>query len=238
MAGAGERYVKAGIKKIKPLVFFKNKPLIHYSAKSLPKTNKIIFICRNSHFKFYKLNQYFKKYFKNFKFIRLIKKTSGQAVSCNKAISSIPSNCQITFGSCDYFFSFNQKKYNNLIKKFDLIVFVTKPDKYMIKNSNQYGWIKKGANNYIKMIKCKKTVSKNPKNDFVIIGCFSFKNKNIFKKSFNLMIKKKNKINNEYYMDVVAQKTLLLKYKVAYIKVENYKNFGTPKALQAYEQKS
>ena len=33
------------------------------------------------------------------------------------------------------------------------------------------------------------------------------------------MIKKKQKINKEYYMDVVAKNTLLLGYKVGYINV-------------------
>ena len=49
------------------------------------------------------------------------------------------------------------------------------------------------------------------------------------------MIKKKQKINKEYYMDVVAKNTLLLGYKVGYINVSNYKNFGTPNALKSYE---
>ena len=39
----------------------------------------------------------------------------------------------------------------------------------------------------------------------------------------------------EYYMDIVAQKTILLKYNVGLIKVSNYKNFGTPQTLSTYE---
>ena len=49
------------------------------------------------------------------------------------------------------------------------------------------------------------------------------------------MIRKKQKIINEYYMDVVAKNALLLGYKVGYINVSNYKNFGTPNALKSYE---
>ena len=44
-----------------------------------------------------------------------------------------------------------------------------------------------------------------------------------------------NPYNNEYYMDVVAKNALLLGYKVGYINVSNYKNFGTPNALKSYE---
>ena len=43
----------------------------------------------------------------------------------------------------------------------------------------------------------------------------------------------KNKKLIKYYMDVVAKNTLLLGYKVGYINVSNYKNFGTPNALKS-----
>ena len=40
----------------------------------------------------------FKKYFKNFKFIQLIKENSGQAVTCY-TVNHIPSDYSVTFGS-------------------------------------------------------------------------------------------------------------------------------------------
>lgn len=235
MAGSGKRFAIKGYKTIKPLILFKKKPLIHYAVKSLPYSKKKIFICRRSHFRTFALNKFFKKYFKNFKFIKLFKENSGQATSCYSSVNQIPNGYSATFGSCDYHYNFNKKRFRNLIKKFDLIVFVTKPDKNMLRNPNQYGWVKKINKEQIQKISCKKKVSSNPKNDFVILGSFSFKNKKTFVKSFKLMIRKKQKINNEYYMDIVAKNTLLLGYKVGYINVSNYKNFGTPNTLKSYE---
>lgn len=236
MAGSGRRFVNKNFNLIKPLVLFRKKPMIFYAVKSLPFSEKKIFICRNNHFKSFKLNKVFKKYFKNFKFIKLSRKNSGQAISCYQALSRIPPGHIATFGSCDYYYSFNRKKFRNLLEKFDLVIFVTKPDKIMLKNPNQYGWVKKAEKNEVEEINCKKTVSSKPKKDCVIVGSFSFKNKKIFAESFKFMIKRNQKINNEYYMDVVAKNTLLLDYKVGYINVYNYKNFGTPNALKSYEQ--
>ncbi len=235
MAGKGKRFSVEGYKTIKPLILFKKKPIILYSVRSLPFSKKKIFICRNSHYKNFKLNKLFKKYFTNFKFIKLFKENSGQAVSCYNAINQIPTGHSVTFGACDYHYNFNKNKFKYLIKRFDLIVFVTRPDKNMLRNPNQYGWVKKAKKDQIEKISCKRKVSSKPKKDFVILGSFSFKNKKIFIRSFKLMIKKKQKINKEYYMDVVAKNTLLLGYKVGYINVSNYKNFGTPNALKSYE---
>ena len=38
---------------------------------------------------------------------------------------------------------------------------------------------KKEKNNSVKTIKCKNKVSKNPENDYIITGSFTFKNKNL-----------------------------------------------------------
>ena len=45
------------------------------------------------------------------------------------------------------------------------------------------------------------------------------------------MVKKKDKINNEYYMDIVAKYALKLKYNVKYILVKNFKSYGAPREL-------
>ena len=40
------------------------------------------------------------------------------------------------------------------------------------------------------------------------------------------MIKEKDKVNNEYYMDIVAKYAQKLGYKVNYCLVNNFKSFG------------
>ena len=85
-------------------------------------------------------------------------------------------------------------------------------------------------------INCKKTVSLKPYNDYVIVGAFSFKNINIFKKSYKSMKREKDMINNEYYMDTVAKHALKIGYKVSMIKVDNYKNYGTLESINRYEK--
>ena len=46
------------------------------------------------------------------------------------------------------------------------------------------------------------------------------------------MIKEKEKVNNEYYMDIVAKYAQKLGYKVNYCLVNNYKSFGTPQNIK------
>jgi len=231
MAGSGQRFIDKNFKTPKPLIIINNKPMFYYASKSLPPSNKNIFICKkkitfNSKFKYY-----LSKFFAKNKVIDIKKKTNGQATTCKKASKYLKDDDIITYGSCDYSFNFNIKKFNQLIKFNDLIVFVNKPKIENIINFKEYGWVKKERNNFIQRIKCKNKISNKPQNDYVIIGCFTFKNKKIFHHCYNEMVKKKDKINNEYYMDIVAKYALKLKYNVKYILVKNFKSYGNPREL-------
>ena len=92
-----------------------------------------------------------------------------------------------------------------------MILFVYKSKIENILNFKEYGWVKKEKNNFIKNISCKDKVSNNPEKDYVITGNFTFRNKKIFHRCYNEMIKK-YKVNNEYYMDTVAKCALDLNY--------------------------
>ena len=178
-----------------------------------------------------KFKYYLKKYFKKSKVIDFKKKTNGQATTCKIASKYIKDDDIVTYSSCDFSFSFDIKKFNQFVKLNDLILFVYKSKIENILNFKEYGWVKKEKNNFIKNISCKDKVSNNPEKDYVITGNFTFRNKKIFHRCYNEMIKKKYKVNNEYYMDTVAKCALDLNYNVKYIVVKNFKSFGSPREL-------
>ena len=180
----------------------------------------------------HKLKSFKKKSHKRRQITQQTTKHYGQGTTSKLAAKYLRNDDIVTYGSCDYFYKFNRKQFNQLINSNDLIVFVHKPMKTNIINFKDYGWVKKGKKNAIQKIQCKNKVSKNPKNDFVITGTFTFKNKKIFHHSYKNMVKEIDKINNEYYMDTVAKHAILLKYKVKYILVKNFKSYGTPSELK------
>ena len=232
MAGIGKRFTEKNVKTPKPLILVNHKPMFIHAALSLPISDKFYFICNKKLNKKFYLSKIIKKKFKKKKIIYVNKLTSGQAITCNLATKYVKKNDIITFGSCDYKYDFNNKNYRQLLKTSDVIVFVHKPQTYNLNNPKEFGWIKTRDKKKISKINCKNIVSKNPKKDYVIVGSFTFKNKYIFKKSLKEMIKEKFKVNNEYYMDVVAKYSLKLGYKVNYFLVSKYKSFGTPQNIK------
>jgi len=229
MAGIGERFQKEGYKLPKPLLKIGNLQMFLRSSKSFPRHYSWIFILKNNIFK-KKYTKLIKKNFKSHKIIFLNKKTDGQARTVYKARKLLNSNSKIYISSCDLFFKYDKKILKSKIKKNDLIIFVSKPKKFNLKNINNFGWINIKKNKIIKS-SCKKRVSNNPKKDWIIIGAFIFKNKIIFEILLKSLFKSKLKVNNEFYLDSCINIALKLKLKVSFIKVKNYISWGTPKEL-------
>ena len=95
---------------------------------------------------------------------------------------------------------------------------------------NSYGWV--SYKKKIINIACKSKASNDPKKDYVIIGSFSFKNKDVFTKCYDYLRKKQIKINNEYYMDSLVKVGLIIGFKIDIIVVKDFINLGDPKLLK------
>lgn len=237
MAGLGKRFFKNNFSLPKPLILIKKKPMFIQAAKSMPKSNCNIFICNKKLVKKYKIKEILKnEYQNNFKLITISRTTQGQASTCLLAKKYINKNDKIFIHSCDSLIKYDSKKLFKNLNNSQAIIFSTKPNKTHIQNIKSYGWINL-KNNKINRISCKSKASNYPKKDFVIIGTFAFNNANIFLKLTKELIKNKQKINNEYYMDMVFKIALEKKIKIKNKLVDSYYSWGTPGELKIWKKK-
>ena len=95
-----------------------------------------------------------------------------------------------------------------------------------------YGWIDEKSN-VIKSVSVKKPF-KNPKQDSVIIGTFTFKKAKFFVEAAEDMIKKNQKVNGEFFVDSCINNAIELGYKVALFNVDYFLCWGTPQDLRTY----
>ena len=230
MVGSGSRFLKKGYITPKPLIKVNKIPMFLRASKSFNKNNKWIFLLKkNNHER--QFTQLIKKNFKRFKIIILDKKTDGQARTVFKAKKNITNESNIFVSSCDLYIKYNNDKLDCKLKNNDFVVFVHKPNTFNIKKSSDFGWIKIKNNKIIKSA-CKSTVSSNPKNDWIILGSFVFKNKKIFNKILRELFTSKIKVKNEYYLDTCIEVALKLNLKVTFMKIDKYISWGTPVELK------
>ena len=165
---------------------------------------------------------------KNFKINYLRKKTRGQADTVKQALTNVAKQKTIFINSCDTFSLFNINLYKTLKKKSDILVFASKNEETDSVTS-EGSWVK------LKNYKIKKVLVKKPKvfGSLRLTGNFYFKNKKVFLKCFEQVIKK-NSNKKELLIDDLVKEGVKMKLKVNCITDDVYVNMGTPKLLKEF----
>jgi len=238
-AGKGSRFKKDDYRTIKPLISVASNPMIIRASKSLPNAEKWIYIGMKKHFEKYKIEKLiYNQVSKESQFIKLNKITKGPLITCEKASKDIDLNKSILISSCDYEIVYNKSKWAKILKdkRMDVVIWCVKSQVYLLKDPNAFAYCKINNNTgYVSKISEKKTISKNPQNDFLAVGIFWFRYSNDFIYMSNKAREKKLTINNEYY--IANSINLLLKKgkKVAVFEADQWISFGDPFELKVYE---
>jgi hypothetical protein len=240
MAGNGQRFKDGGYKDIKPLIEVSGKPMALISSMLLPKPLKAVFIFLAKSKGIDKLSKILKTEFKNPTFFYLKRPTNCQATTAYLSLKKLQElNDEIfepiTIAPCDSGVIFSNHRLLELLNgaDTDIIVWSSRGHANAIENPNMYGWIDE-TNNVINSISVKKPF-KNKKTDPIALGIFTFKNIEFFQKPYRALLKKKNIINGEYYIDSLINEAIALGIKCRIFDVSHYVSWGTPKELHEYE---
>ena len=131
---------------------------------------------------------------------------------------------------------YSNKIFKSRIKSSDLVVWTFKDVASIKKNPNAYGYVKSIKNDFISKTTCKKVLSNKPWEDDAIIGTFTFKKAKTFIDKTKLLIKKKIKVNNEYYLDSLINFFINSKLTAKKFKVSKFEGWGTPFELKNYKK--
>lgn len=232
MAGEGKRFKEAGFNTPKPLIKVDDVPMVIKALKSLPKASKNILIVRKDQLNIVEFKQLLDSHFENVVIIEIDYLTSGQASTCLLAEEYIPDNVILNVGACDVGFKYNFDEYKKTLNEFNSFIWAYNKNRNVLKHPEMYGWVKlKDGTNEIDHVSCKKPISNDLLNDFVVSGAFTFKNSNLFFKGIKKMISENDRTNGEFYLDSIFNH---LENKSGVFKINEYYSWGTPKELNKY----
>lgn len=237
MAGKGKRFIDEGYKEKKPLIKINNKSMFLRAINSMPNTLEKILIVQGDQSLKNEFNDQINFLSENnsYKIVNLGKPTIGQAISCIEGLKNFELKDPITITACDHACLFDTKLFLDQLsdKSIDVIVWGYRNHVNALRNPNMYGWIDQ-EKKVIKKISVKKPLG-NPDNDPIVIGTFTFRNYDIFKKSVNLMVKKGSKVNGEFYIDTAINDAISLGYKCVMFEIDHYFCWGTPNELKTFQ---
>ena len=242
MAGLGQRFADEGYTTTKPLIEVSGAPMVLQVLKTLPKASEYVIVVRKDmpqlkQFKQQLLQQY------QCTIIELDAVTDGQArttaIGVNALAQTDSATDGIIVGACDFAMGYNTEHFAKLQQSklgqsgADLIVWGYSGHPHAIANPQQYGWVTADESANISDIAVKQVLN-NPETDSIILGCFWFKNKQVFEKLTNTLFAKQHKVNGEYYLDSTIDIALELGMSVKLCAVDYYLSWGTPNDLRCY----
>ncbi len=249
MAGAGSRFVQEGYKIHKPAIptidrrSGKEIPMVVAATLDLPsanydscqKTNNIIYVDRDFHQKD-GVESEIKKFIPQAKFITINYLTEGQASTCLLAKELIDNDEELLIAGCDNGMVFDEKKFATMRKSSDVLVFTYRNNEAVLENPAAYGWIGVDAENKVTKVSVKKPISDNPLKDHAIVATFWFKKGCDFVRATKKMIAQNDRINGEFYVDLVIKYCVELGLETKAFEIDRYIGWGTPKDYENYQK--
>lgn len=227
MAGRGERFLKDGFTRPKPLINVDNKTMIEYAIESLDiKGNYIFIVYKYSDESLNKeLNDILNKY--TDKIISIDYITEGPASSALLAKELINNEEPLIITNCDQIMNWSSTHFLNHLRSSNLDGVVVTYDSITPKNS----YIKLKQDGLAQRLAEKEVISK-----YSLNGIHFWKKGRYFVESTEKMIKKDIRCNNEFYISLSYNEMIENGFSVGvyHIDKNNHHAVGTPDDLETF----
>lgn len=232
MAGEGRRFKDVGYETPKPLIDVNGLPMVVRALKSMPPADLNVLIVRRDQVDSSELRDTVLKHFGRVEIVEIDRLTEGQASTCLLAERAVPTGSIINIGACDNELTYDPKKYEEAIASFDTLVWTYRGKDNVLENPAMYGWVKTvNQTTEIESVSCKVPISDDPINDHAVSGTFTFTNSDELFEGIRTMISKNDRVNGEFYLDVVPNH---LTNRRGVFELSNHECFGTPQELEKY----
>jgi dTDP-glucose pyrophosphorylase len=245
MAGAGSRFAEAGYSLSKPLIPVTDRktgekvPMVVAAVRDLHRIDSChnyIFVDRDFH-KASGVEQELLQFFPNVNCITIDYLTEGQASTCLLAKELIDNEVELLIGSCDNGVQYDRDRFELMKGEADALIFTYRNHELVTVNPEAHGWVKTASDGLTaSAISVKKRISNNPLADHAIVASFWFRKGSDFVKCTENMIEQNDRINGEFYADLVMQYAIDAGLRVKVLEVERYFCWGTPVDYEQYEK--
>lgn len=231
VAGLGSRFTTVGITKPKPLIEVGGKPMVRWAADSIPciKDDDFVFVVREAHVENHQLDDRLRDIFSIAVDILVIDYlTEGPACTAQLASECVDDEEAVVITDSDHYFE--SKAYCDLIQDPAGSVDGAIPVFESKKEGLSYSEV--DENDVIKKVKEKERIS-----PYANIGAYYFSKFEYFSEAIDKMRKKREKVNNEYYVAPVYNELISNDKKVVARKCSKVWSLGTPKSVNEFEKK-
>ena len=241
MAGLGQRFAKEGYAVTKPLIPVSGKPMVMQAVADLPSVQNYVFVLRQDMAGYQEIIRTIKNTYPRSIIETIPNVTDGQACTAmigldalEQVIGEVPG--PVTIGACDNGALYNAERFKKLTEDpaIDVIVWGTRGHANALRHPQMFGWIDAESDGLIKRVSVK-TPLDSPALDPIVIGTFTFKSTENFRKSVNRLIDRNGRVNGEFYIDSCINDAIDLGLRCYLFEVDSFLSWGTPNDLRTFE---
>jgi len=239
MAGLGQRFADEGYALTKPLISVSGLPMVAQATHDLPPAEHQVFVLRADMPGYNVANQLRVRY--TGALIKTIDRvTEGQACTALIGLDALENNVgksysPITIGACDNGALYDVESFGKLVQdpSVDVIVWGVRGYPNAIRNPKMFGWID-AVDGQVRSVSVK-TPLDNPESDPIVLGTFTFRSAEDFRRALDRLIERDGRINGEFYIDSLINDAIALGLQCRFFEVDSYLCWGTPNDLRTFE---
>lgn len=240
MAGMGQRFAAEGYALTKPLIPVSGLPMVVQATHDLPPAEHQVFVLRADMPGRESVANQLSSSYPGALIKTIDRVTEGQActalIGLDALEGSVGKNCSpITIGACDNGALYDVESFGNLVHDptVDVIVWGMRGYPNAIRNPKMFGWIDV-EDGQVRSVSVK-TALDNPASDPIVLGTFTFRRSEDFRRAFDRLIARDGRIKGEFYIDSLINDAIALGLQCRLFEVDSYLCWGTPNDLRTFE---
>lgn len=240
MAGLGQRFVNEDYTVTKPLIPVSGKPMVVQAVNDLPPANHYAFVLRSDMPGNEEITNKLKSTYTNTVIETIATVTEGQACTALIGLDALAQKLgaapgPITFGACDNGALYDHSAFRALAEnpEVDIIVWGARGHANAIRHPQMYGWID-AVNGVIHRISVKTPLA-SPATDPIVLGTFTFRRAEDFRKVVDHLIARNGRVNGEFYIDSCINDAIEMGLQCRLFEVDSFLSWGTPNDLRTFE---
>lgn len=241
MAGLGQRFAREGYAVTKPLISVSGRPMVVQATHDLPPARHYAFVLRADMPGHQDITGTLKAGYPHTVIETIAHVTEGQACTAligldalARELGDVPG--PVTFGACDNGALYEPSRLQALLddEQVDVVVWGVRGHANAVRQPQMFGWIDADASGAIRSISVKKPLGA-PVSDPIVLGTFTFRRAEDFRKVVGRLIARDGRVNGEFYIDSCINDALELGLRCRLFEVDSFLSWGTPNDLRTFE---
>ncbi len=238
MAGLGSRFSRGDYCLPKPLIPVSGVPMVIQAVRSMPSSDKWVFIVRAEHVRRFRIDEVIRSEVPGAIIVEVDGSTQGQACTCMLGLSHIRPDESLFIGACDSGYLYNAPEYERLrmCDSVDCVVWTFTQREMLSRRPGAWGWCRLANDGRtVSDVSIKSPLSDDPRRDHAIVGSFYFKRSDDFRSAVDAMVAANRRVNGEFYVDALPVFLGRLGKRSVIFDVDLFVCWGSPQDLREYQ---